>query len=213
MNSLYTYKSTIIVGFILVFLGVGIFDSRVAYAEKKVQKVSFPENINTIANIPKIIIVNQKVQWFGAYENGILVQNGPVSSGKKSTPTPNGLFHVNWKGKRVVSSDNSDWILKWNMNIENKKGISLHQYALPGYPASHSCVRLTAENAKWLYHWVDTWVLSRDGKVKTKNGTPVIIYGAYDYKKVSPSKILDKDLEPFMVSEVELDAAVHTYFK
>jgi lipoprotein-anchoring transpeptidase ErfK/SrfK len=30
---------------------------------------------------------------------------------------------------------------------------AIHAGYLPGYPASHGCVRLTAKNAQWFYQW------------------------------------------------------------
>jgi len=37
--------------------------------------------------------------------------------------------------------------------------VSFHKFDLPGYPASHGCVRLPEEDAKWIYDWADHWTL------------------------------------------------------
>lgn len=170
-----------------------------------------PAEINTAKDIPKLVVVSQRTQAFGFYENGKLVRSGPVSSGKKSTPTASGLYFTNWKGEEVVSTFDDEWILKWNFNIENEKGISLHQYALPGYPASHSCVRLYEKDAKWLYDWADEWVLSPDEVTVLQKGTPVIIYGSYEFNKKSPWKKLITDANATKVSEKELADVVENY--
>jgi hypothetical protein len=52
--------------------------------------------------------------------------------------------------------------LRWNFNIENKLGVGWH--SLPGYPASHSCLRL--EDAKLLYEWADEWQLMIQKQLK-----------------------------------------------
>jgi len=163
-----------------------------------------PKEISMASDIPKLVILSLRTQAFGFYENGKLVRGGPISSGKKSTPTEDGLYFTNWKGKEVVSTFDDKWILKWNFNIENEKGISLHQYSMPGFPASHSCVRMYEQDAKWLYEWADQWILSPDGKEKVKYGTPVIIYGSYDFDKDSPWKMLASDSNATNVSQSEI---------
>ncbi len=147
-----------------------------------------PNKISTAKSIPKLIIVSQPIQAFGVYESGLLVHSGPVSSGRKLNQTPSGLFFVNWKGEEVVSTFDDEWILKWNMNIDNLGGISMHQYSLPGYPASHSCVRMTEADAYWLYGWTDQWTWE-NGKVVTQ-GTPVVIYSNYDFDAPPPWTLL-----------------------
>src|SRR2546423_9580472 len=72
-------------------------------------------------------------------------------------PTPRGLYYTNWKSRERTSSIDSLWQLKWVVNLESREGISVHQYGLPGRPASHSCVRLAEDDAAWLYPWVARW--------------------------------------------------------
>lgn len=167
-----------------------------------------PSNIESAKKIPKLVIISQRTQAFGFYEYGKLVRSGPVSSGKQTTPTKNGLYFTNWKGKEVVSTFSDEWILKWNFNIDNKEGISLHQYILPGYPASHSCVRMYEQDAQWLYDWANQWVLDSDGQTKLVNGTPVIIFGKYDFKKDAPWKKLPENPDATKVSVSEVDDIV-----
>ncbi len=167
-----------------------------------------PSSIDAAKNIPKLIIISQRVQAFGVYEFGTLVRNGPVSSGKQSTPTPSRLYFTNWKGKEVVSTFSDEWILKWNFNLSNFEGVSMHQYALPGYPASHSCVRLYAHDAEWIYNWADQWIVTSDGSTKLASGTPVIIYGAYNFASPAPWKQLPENPEATKVSKDELESIV-----
>src|SRR5690606_1839885 len=105
--------------------------------------------------------------------------------GRKSSKTPTGLFFTNWKSKRSVSTVDDEWILKWNFNVHNKWGVGFHEYALPGYPASHSCMRLLSEDAQFLYNWADQWILKND-QVQLAHGTPVIIFGAYPFGEPRP---------------------------
>ena len=165
----------------------------------------FPTTVESASSIPKLILVAQHVQAFGIYEHGTLVRSGPISSGKESTPTPSGLYFTNWRGRDVISTVNDEWIMDWYFNIENKEGISVHEYELPGYPASHSCVRLRTEDAKWIHGWAKEWVLSENGWNILVRGTPVILFGTYNHDGVAPWKLLSENPTATTVSENEVE--------
>lgn len=128
---------------------------------------------------PKAIAVHQPAQAFAAYEHGQLVRWGPVSTGRKETPTPAGRFNLTWRARSRRSTDNQDWLLEWYFNFVNARGISFHRFDLPGYPASHACVRLLRRDAEWLYRWGEQWVLDDSGRTVMTAGTPVLIIGVY----------------------------------
>lgn len=165
----------------------------------------FPKNITSLNNVPKIILISQKVQAFGVYQNGILIYSGPVSTGKQSTKTPNGLLNANWKAKKSTSTVDSSWILPWVVNLDNFDGISMHQYELPGRPASHSCIRMKNDDAMFVYNFIDQWQLSSDGSTVVAKGTPVIIFGDYAYDKVRPWINLVTNPDYLNISEDEIN--------
>lgn len=131
----------------------------------------------------KALLVHQPSQVFGAYENGRLVRWGPVSSGSSKRPTPPGIYHLNWKSRGRRSTVNPKWYLAWYFNFVNEHGISFHQYALPGHPASHGCIRLLERDARWLYQWGEQWKLDESGMLVQRQGTPVWIMDSYPYSK------------------------------
>jgi lipoprotein-anchoring transpeptidase ErfK/SrfK len=143
------------------------------------------------ATLPKIVVVDQPSQAFGAYEAGSLVRWGPVSTGRAETPTPAGAFHLTWRSRRRTSTDNDAWILEWYFNFINHRGISFHQFDLPGYAASHACVRLLQRDAEWLYGWGEQWQLDERGREVLRPGTPVLILGVNDAKAPPPWLSLD----------------------
>lgn len=168
-----------------------------------------PNPVEKIQGIQKILFVSRRVQAFAAYERGRQVHWGPASTGKKATPTPAGLYHTNWKAKQRASTVNGEWILPWYFNLANFGGISFHQYELPGYPASHSCVRLLESDAKWIYDWADQWVLAKDGATVILPGTPVIVFGDYDYRaREVPWKKLAEDPHATLITVQEIEEAV-----
>ena len=171
----------------------------------------FPFELETARSIQKLLLVSRRVQAFGAYESGKLVRWGPTSTGKKATPTPTGLYHTNWKAKQTVSTVSDEWVLSWYFNLDNFEGVSLHQYDLPGYPASHSCVRLLEEDAAWIYNWADQWILSKDGHARLAYGTPVEIFGDYAYGQKPPWKRLHDDPLAASVSVSEVEEALRPH--
>lgn len=164
----------------------------------------FPVEVPYLENIDKILFFSYPTQTFAAYENGILIYTGPTNMGRKKDLTPTGLFFCNWKAEETISTVDDEWKLLWNFNIANKGGIGFHQYDLPGYPASHSCLRLHEKDAKDLYGWADQWVLIDDENVKFK-GTPVIVFGSYPFGSPKPWLQLVKDPKALTISESEIE--------
>lgn len=159
----------------------------------------FPDEVPALKPVKKILLFSYPAQAFAAYENGWLVYAGPTNMGRRKDPTPPGLYFTNWKAEKTTSTFNDEWELKWNFNIENKEGIGFHQYALPGYPASHSCLRLLETDAKYLYTWADQWVLKGTDDVRAK-GTPVVVFGSYNFDGPKPWLQLKNNLHALDIS-------------
>ncbi len=164
----------------------------------------FPVEVPYLVDVDKILFFSYPTQTFAAYENGILIYTGPTNMGKKKAQTPTGLFFCNWKAEETISTVDDEWKLLWNFNIANKGGVGFHQYDMPGYPASHSCLRLQEKDAKYLYEWADQWVLVDDENVKFK-GTPVIVFGSYPFGEPKPWLQLVKNPKALTISESEME--------
>jgi hypothetical protein len=171
----------------------------------------FPLAVPALDSLPELLLISLRVQAFGAYAHGRLVRWGPVSTGRKEMPTPVGLYHVNWKDKERASTENEEWLLTWYMNLDNLSGLSLHQYNLPGYAASHSCIRLLEEDARWLYSWTEQWRLTPDSAAVLRNGTPVVIYGKYAYGRRRPWRRLPEDPSAVAIPLGEIEGALAAY--
>ena len=164
----------------------------------------FPFDAPFLAQVKKIIFFSYPTQSFAAYENGKLVYTGPTSMGRKADLTPTGLFYTNWKAEQTTSTFNDEWDLKWNFNIENKLGVGFHQYEMPGYPASHSCLRLTEKDAKYLYEWADQWTIKGTDNILAQ-GTPVVVFGAYPFGNSRPWLSLGKNQNVLDISVEQLE--------
>jgi hypothetical protein len=110
---------------------------------------------------PVVIIVSVPEQTMYIYRNGVRIGRSTVSTGKKGHTTPTGMFTI--LQKKVSHESN---IYKGaqmpHMQRLTWTGIAMHAGHLPGYPASHGCVRLPIEFAEKLYS-------------VTSNGTSVIV--------------------------------------
>ncbi len=109
------------------------------------------------------IIVSVPKQRCFVYRNGILIGVSTCSTGKKGYETPTGVFTVLEKAEEHYSSEFEDAAMP-HMERLTWQGVALHAGNLPGYPASHGCVRLPPKFAENLY-------------AVTQVGTPVIIAG------------------------------------
>ena len=156
-------------------------------------------------SIPKTVLIAQRIQAFALFENGKLVKWGPISSGKQSTKTPNGLHYGNYKSREKISTVNDAWKLPYYFNFMNFEGVGVHQYSLPGYPASHACVRLYMDDAKYIYDWAKQWELNSSGQKIIKNGTPFMVFGTYDYKNEAPWLQLAQDRLNNTLKDDEMD--------
>lgn len=153
----------------------------VTWSDDPLSYSPFPRTWPAAEAHAKAIVVHQPMQAFGAYEKGQLVRWGPVSTGRKDTPTPEGAFNLTWRARSRRSTDNEDWLLEWYFNFVNERGVSFHLFDLPGYPASHACVRLLLRDAQWLYGWGEQWSLDDDHRELMMPGTPVVVLGTYPY--------------------------------
>lgn len=164
----------------------------------------FPDTLAAAADLQKLIVVAPRVQAFAAYACGRQVRWGPTSTGRRASPTPEGLFHTQWQARLRASTVNSDWLMPWYWNLDNASGLSIHAYVLPGRPASHACIRLTEPDARWLFAWADGYQVAADGRDVLRQGTPVVVVGAYDFGAAPPWTRLAGDARATTIGAEEL---------
>lgn len=173
----------------------------------------FPMQLDILSNVKKFVVFSYPIQAYGVYSNGVLVKWGPTSMGKKSAQTTKGLMFANWKKKLAISTVKSEWKLPYNVNIHNTGGIGWHEYDLPGYPASHACLRLLKRDAQWLYSYTDTWVLNPGGATTKAKGTPVIVFGDYKWGGRKPWRKLLNDPNSNNISVEEMNKLIQPHLE
>jgi len=106
----------------------------------------------------KEIFVDLNEQRAYAIQNGKRIFSGAISSGKKGRETPTGYYKVLEKDKYHVSNSwpqpNGGAKMPYMIRLTNS-GIAMHQGYVPGYRASHGCIRMKKSFAKKLFKWTD----------------------------------------------------------
>lgn len=142
----------------------------------------FPLHANTQGE-KQVIIDQDKLAWAAYEKDGQLVKWGPISSGSdrcsdgssKTCRTMTGIFHFFSKENEKCRSNVfpvGKGGAKMPFCMYFHKGFALHgANDIPGYRASHGCVRMFIQDAKWMNH--NFIELAND---KTNNlGTKVIV--------------------------------------
>jgi lipoprotein-anchoring transpeptidase ErfK/SrfK len=142
-----------------------------------------PDNVHVVISLPK-----QRAYLMMGDE---IVIDSPISSGKRGHSSPTGNFSVMEKDPDHRSSIYGDFVdssgrvvrggisakidsapsgthyvgapMRWFMRLTGE-GVGMHVGILPGYPASHGCIRMPPDGAKLFYDNV-------------KVGTPVEVTG------------------------------------
>jgi len=133
-------------------------------------KQATPDTTHIVVSIPK-----QRAYFMIGEE---IVADAPVSSGKRGHETPRGHFTVMEKDPNHHSSLYGDFVdgsgrvvragvsahidsapsgthfagaaMKWFLRLTSE-GVGMHIGILPGYPASHGCIRESVDGAKLFY--------------------------------------------------------------
>ena len=99
---------------------------------------------------PVVLVVSLDQQLAYVYRNGIAIGVSTISSGKPGKDTPTGVFTILQKNKDHKSNLYNNAPMPYMQRL-TWDGIALHGGTLPGYPASHGCVRLPHPFAAKVY--------------------------------------------------------------
>jgi len=142
----------------------------------------------TSANDPKFnvnrIVVSLADQRLYAYHDQQLVAWSNVSSGRPGHETPTGTFIVSEKDVDHHSNLYENAPMPYFMRLTDG-GVGMHAGMLPGYPASHGCVRLPSDMARELYERVQSGTpveitSSAVSATVTQSGTPTSVHLAQE---------------------------------
>ncbi len=101
---------------------------------------------------PLIVAISINQQRLKIYDaNGVFAES-PVSTGMRGHPTPMGVFSVIQKQKFHHSNIYSNAPMPYMQRI-TWSGVAMHAGVLPGYPASHGCIRMPMAFAVKMWNW------------------------------------------------------------
>lgn len=95
------------------------------------------------------IVITKASQSYTVVNDSVVIKKGRVSTGKRGYSTPSGTFVIHTKVNKAYSKKYKAW-MKYVMLFKGNK-YALHRGVVPGYPASHGCVRLPGSDAAYLY--------------------------------------------------------------
>jgi lipoprotein-anchoring transpeptidase ErfK/SrfK len=101
---------------------------------------------------PLIIAVSIGRQHVKIYDANGFFAEAPVSTGMPGHSTPTGVFSVIQKHKLHHSNIYSNAPMPYMQRI-TWSGVALHAGVLPGYPASHGCIRMPMGFAVKMWNW------------------------------------------------------------
>jgi lipoprotein-anchoring transpeptidase ErfK/SrfK len=96
------------------------------------------------------IVVSLAEQMAYVFRGGTLIGVSTVSTGKPGNDTPTGSFEILEKRREHYSNLYNNAPMPFMQRL-TWDGIALHAGEIPGYPASHGCVRLPAGFASRLF--------------------------------------------------------------
>lgn len=137
----------------LVWIGAGATAASlpvIAWAVDNLKPGEFTWNPEVSPTGPVAIIVSIPEQRVYVYRNGIEIAVSTCSTGKPGHETPTGVFTILQKDKNHHSSTYNNAPMP-NMERLTWQGVALHAGNLPGYPASHGCVRLPMDFSAKLF--------------------------------------------------------------
>jgi lipoprotein-anchoring transpeptidase ErfK/SrfK len=146
---------------------------------------------------PLIIAVSIEKQKVRIYDANGFFAESPVSTGMPGHSTPMGVFSIIQKHKFHHSNIYSGAPMPYMQRI-TWSGVAMHAGVLPGYPASHGCIRMPMAFAMKMWNW-------------TKMGARVVVTpGEMTPASFSHPLLVTQKVAPAAAQESKIEAALGT---
>jgi L,D-transpeptidase catalytic domain len=103
---------------------------------------------------PLFFVISTSKQHVSVYGRNGLYARSPVSTGRPDHPTPLGLFTIIGKERYHHSNIYSGAPMPFMQRI-TWSGVAMHEGVLPGYAASHGCIRMPHDFARRLFSYTE----------------------------------------------------------
>jgi hypothetical protein len=129
-------------------IAAGVAKPADAMRRRETNKIEFVED--RPVGTPVMAVVSLRNQKITIYDAEGWIMRAPVSSGQPGYDTPAGIYSVLQKEEEHTSNRYDDASMPFMQRI-TWSGVALHAGVLPGYPASHGCIRMPHEFAERLF--------------------------------------------------------------
>ena len=119
-------------------------------AEAQALPMPLPPAVDAVLRSGVLIVVSKASQRMYVFKDGALWDSSPVSTGKRGHSTPAGVFPILQKRVHHRSNLYSNAPMPYMQRL-TWRGVAIHAGRLPGYPASHGCIRLPYSFARALF--------------------------------------------------------------
>lgn len=129
-----------------------------------------PPAVATVLKTGTLVVISKTSQTMFVFRDGAHWGSTPISSGKRHHETPSGVFPILQKNKFHRSNIYSNAPMPFMQRL-TWDGIALHAGRVPGYPASHGCIRMPHAFAEALFKLTNasaTTVVIGDAPLKTE---------------------------------------------
>jgi lipoprotein-anchoring transpeptidase ErfK/SrfK len=116
------------------------------------KKIEVSEKESAKPQGPLIIAISIEKQKLRVYDANGFYAETPISTGMRGHPTPMGVFSIIQKHKLHHSNIYSNAPMPFMQRI-TWSGVAMHAGVLPGYPASHGCIRMPMAFAVKMWNW------------------------------------------------------------
>jgi lipoprotein-anchoring transpeptidase ErfK/SrfK len=99
---------------------------------------------------PLVLVVSIGKQTVSVYDGNNKIATSPISSGMAGHDSPTGVFSILEKNRYHYSNLYGGAPMPYMERITNS-GVAMHEGVVPGYPASHGCIRLPGAFARNLF--------------------------------------------------------------
>jgi lipoprotein-anchoring transpeptidase ErfK/SrfK len=139
--------------------GSSSWEQRPRRPRRVVPRYVEPEEKDPTSTLPKpkgplLLVVSLGRQTVTVYDGLDKIATSPISSGTRSNPTPTGVYSLLEKNRYHYSNLYGGAPMPFMQRVTNS-GVALHAGELPGYPASHGCIRLPYGFARQLFGITD----------------------------------------------------------
>lgn len=170
-------------------------------------EIVLPPLVEEVLRSGVLVVISKSSQQMYVFKDGVHWRSSPVSTGRRGHATPSGVFPILQKQLFHRSNLYSGAPMPFMQRL-TWSGIAIHAGRLPGFPASHGCIRVPREFAHALYgltKFGETTVVIANEPIKSEKHAQALALAAPPPEPAFPFRALERQT-------VELASAALPYW-